>query len=77
MPDPLPSRPQRFYDKPLHHAAPERPGDKRTLFAVALEPYCRTRTHPLIARIEIDHPGAAAIPAWHRVWRIWKRNCAG
>lgn len=39
-------------------------GDKRTLFVEALEHYCRTRTHPLIARIEHDHPGAAAIPAF-------------
>lgn len=39
-------------------------GDKRTLFVEALEHYCRTRTYPLIARIEHDHPGAAAIPAF-------------
>ena len=39
-------------------------GDKRALFVEALQHYCRTRTYPLIARIERDHPGAAAIPAF-------------
>jgi TetR/AcrR family transcriptional regulator, transcriptional repressor for nem operon len=39
-------------------------GDKRALFAVALEHYCRSRTYPLIARIEREHTGPAAIPAF-------------
>ena len=39
-------------------------GDKRGLYADALEHYCRTRTYPLIERIEIEHPGAAAVPAF-------------
>lgn len=36
-------------------------GDKRGLFAGALKHYCRTRTHPMIVRIEAEHAGAAAL----------------
>jgi TetR/AcrR family transcriptional repressor of nem operon len=39
-------------------------GDKRALFRQALEHYCRTRTYPLLARIEAEHPGEAAVPAF-------------
>jgi TetR/AcrR family transcriptional repressor of nem operon len=39
-------------------------GDKHALFCAALEHYCRTRTYPLIARMEASHPGAAAVPAF-------------
>lgn len=39
-------------------------GDKRGLFSQALEHYCRTRTYPLLARMEARHPGAAAVPAF-------------
>ncbi len=39
-------------------------GDKHALFCDALEHYCRTRTYPLIVRIEAEHPGAAAVPAF-------------
>lgn len=39
-------------------------GDKRELFAEALEHYCRTRTHPLLERIEKQHQGVAALVAF-------------
>ena len=39
-------------------------GDKRELYAEALEHYCRTRTHPLLERIEQQHEGVAAIVAF-------------
>ena len=39
-------------------------GDKRGLFAGALEHYCRTRTRPLLERIEAEHTGAAALAAF-------------
>lgn len=39
-------------------------GDKRELYVEALEHYCRTRTHPLLERIERDHIGVAAIVAF-------------
>jgi TetR/AcrR family transcriptional repressor of nem operon len=38
-------------------------GGKRELFCAALQHYCRTRTHPLLARLERDHSGGAAVPA--------------
>lgn len=39
-------------------------GDKRQLYVEALEHYCRTRTHPLIERIEDRSEGARAIVAF-------------
>lgn len=39
-------------------------GDKRQLYAEALEHYCRTRTHPLLERIEQQHEGVAAVVAF-------------
>lgn len=39
-------------------------GDKRELYAEALEHYCRTRTHPLLERIEKHHQGVAALVAF-------------
>lgn len=39
-------------------------GDKRELYAEALEHYCRTRTHPLLERIEQQHEGVAAVIAF-------------
>lgn len=39
-------------------------GDKRALFAEALDHYCRTRTHPMLRRIESKHAGSAAISAF-------------
>jgi TetR/AcrR family transcriptional repressor of nem operon len=41
-------------------------GDKRQLYVEALEHYCRTRTHPLIDRIEDRHAGLGAIVAFYR-----------
>ena len=41
-------------------------GDKRQLFIDALEHYCRTRTHPLIVRIEDQHTGVDAIVAFYK-----------
>lgn len=39
-------------------------GDKRSLFLDALGHYCNTRTYPMLARIEKDRAGAAAIAAF-------------
>ena len=39
-------------------------GDKRELYAEALEHYCRTRTHPLLERIEKQHKGVTALVAF-------------
>ena len=39
-------------------------GDKRELYAEVLEHYCRTRTHPLLERIEQQHAGVAALVAF-------------
>lgn len=39
-------------------------GDKRALFAAALDHYCRTKTHPMLLRIESKHAGSAAISAF-------------
>lgn len=39
-------------------------GDKRQLYAEALEHYCRTRTHPLLERIEKQHKGVTALVAF-------------
>lgn len=41
-------------------------GDKRQLYAEALEHYCRTRTHPLLEGIEERHTGAGAIMAFYK-----------
>lgn len=41
-------------------------GDKRQLYIDALEHYCRTRTHPLIDRIEGQHTGVGAIVAFYK-----------
>ena len=49
-------------------------GDKRGLFSGALEHYCRTRTYPMLARIEADHAGAAALAAFFA--EIVARACA-
>lgn len=40
-------------------------GDKRQLYVEALEHYCRTKTHPLIERIEDQHTGIGAIVAFY------------
>lgn len=39
-------------------------GDKRELYVEALEHYCRTRTHPLLERIEREQCGVGAIVAF-------------
>ncbi len=39
-------------------------GDKRELYAEAIEHYCRTRTRPLLERIEQRHEGVAALVAF-------------
>lgn len=39
-------------------------GDKKELYVEALEHYCRTRTHPLLERIESEHSGVSAIVAF-------------
>ena len=39
-------------------------GDKRSLYAETLEHYCRTRTYPLLERLEREHTGAAGIAAF-------------
>lgn len=39
-------------------------GDKRELYVEVLEHYCRTRTHPLLERIESEHAGLAALVAF-------------
>lgn len=41
-------------------------GGKRHLYVEALEHYCRTRTHPLLERIERQHTGVGAIVAFYR-----------
>ena len=49
-------------------------GDKRGLFTEALEHYCRTRTQPLLAQIEAENSGAAALAAFFA--EIIDRACA-
>jgi TetR/AcrR family transcriptional repressor of nem operon len=39
-------------------------GDKHELYAEVLEHYCRTRTHPFLERIELQHAGVAALIAF-------------
>lgn len=41
-------------------------GDKRELYVEALDHYCRTRTYPMLDRIEREHAGVDALVAFFR-----------